>query len=88
MPVSGFHALLDLIPDRTRPKIAVIILTRLRHPNLFEIAKYDGAQACLRKQLSPARTWTWPFRRPSLQLSRQTRFDLRKGLADEADLLF
>jgi len=50
MPVSGFHALLDLIPDRTRPKIAVIILTRLRHPNLFEIAKYDGAQTCLRKQ--------------------------------------
>lgn len=50
MPVSGFHALLDLIPDRTRPKIAVIILTRLRHPNLFEIAKYDGAEACLRKQ--------------------------------------
>ena len=54
MPVSGFHALLDLIPDRTRPKIAVIILTRLRHPNLFEIAKYDGAQAFSGKDLDMA----------------------------------
>ncbi len=50
MPVSGFHALLELIPDRTRPKIAVIILTHLNHPNLFEMAKHNGAQACLLKQ--------------------------------------
>ncbi len=50
MPVSGFHALLELIPDRTRPQIAVIILTRLSHPNLFEMAKHNGAQACLLKQ--------------------------------------
>ena len=50
MPVSGFHALFELIPDRTRPQIAVIILTRLRHPNLFEMAKHNGAQACLLKQ--------------------------------------
>ena len=47
MPVSGFHALLELIPDRTRPHIAVIILTRLNHPNLFEMAIHNGAQACL-----------------------------------------
>jgi CheY-like chemotaxis protein len=50
MPVSGFHALLELIPDRTRPKIAVIILSHLNHPNLFEMAKHNGAQACLLKQ--------------------------------------
>ena len=50
MPVSGFHALLELIPDRTRPQIAVIILTRLSHPTLFEMAKHNGAQACLLKQ--------------------------------------
>jgi DNA-binding NarL/FixJ family response regulator len=50
MPVSGFHALLELIPDRTRPQIAVIILTRLCHPNLFEMAIHNGAQACLLKQ--------------------------------------
>jgi DNA-binding NarL/FixJ family response regulator len=50
MPVSGFHALLELIPDRTRPRIAVIILTRLNHPNLFAMAIHNGAQACLLKQ--------------------------------------
>ena len=50
MPVSGFHALLELVPDRTRPRVAVIILTHLNHPNLFEMAKHNGAQACLLKQ--------------------------------------
>ena len=39
MPGSGFHALLELIPDRTRPSIPVIILTHLNHPNLFAMAK-------------------------------------------------
>ena len=50
MPESGFHVLLDLIPERQRPKIAVIVLTHLPHPNLFEMAKHNGAQACLLKQ--------------------------------------
>lgn len=50
MPVSGFHALLELIPDRTRPGIAIIIFTRLHHPTLFNIAKDNGAQTCLLKQ--------------------------------------
>lgn len=50
MPGSGFHALLELIPDRTRPSIPVIILTHLNHPNLFEMAKHNGAHACLLKQ--------------------------------------
>jgi hypothetical protein len=26
------------------------VLTRLPHPNLFEMAKHNGAQACLLKQ--------------------------------------
>jgi len=50
MPESGFHVLLELIPDRQRPQIAVIVLTHLPHPNLFEMAKHNGAQACLLKQ--------------------------------------
>ena len=50
MPESGFHALLELIPDRTRPDIAIIIFTRLHHPTLFNIAKDNGAQTCLLKQ--------------------------------------
>ena len=50
MPESGFHVLLELIPDRHRPRIAVIVLTHLPHPNLLEMAKHNGAHACLLKQ--------------------------------------
>jgi CheY-like chemotaxis protein len=50
MPESGFHALLKLVPDRQRPRVPVVVLTRLPHPNLFEMAKHNGAQACLLKQ--------------------------------------
>jgi CheY-like chemotaxis protein len=50
MPESGFHVLLELIPDRQRPQVAVIVLTHLPHPNLFDMAKHNGAQECLLKQ--------------------------------------
>jgi CheY-like chemotaxis protein len=50
MPESGFHALLELVPDRQRPQVAVIVLTHLPHPNLFDMAKHNGAYACLLKQ--------------------------------------
>jgi DNA-binding NarL/FixJ family response regulator len=50
MPESGFQALLDLVPDRKRPEIAVVILTRLVHPTLSEMAKHNGALAYLVKQ--------------------------------------
>jgi hypothetical protein len=50
MPESGFHVLLELIPDRRRPQLAVVVLTHLPHPNLFDMAKHNGAQACLLKQ--------------------------------------
>ena len=54
MPQSGFHVLLELVPDRQRPPIAVIILTRLVHPSLGERAKHNGAQAWLVKQHTSA----------------------------------
>ena len=54
MPESGFHVLLELIPNRSRPMIPVIILTHLPHPNLWEMAKHNGAQACLLKQRTSA----------------------------------
>ena len=50
MPESGFHVLLQLVPDRHCPRIPVIVLTHLPHPNLFEMAKHNGAQSCLLKQ--------------------------------------
>src|SRR5678816_2095090 len=46
MPESGFYVLFALIRDRTRPQIAVVILTHLLAPNLLEMAKHNGAQVC------------------------------------------
>ena len=54
MPESGFYVLFDLIRDRTRPQMAVVILTHLLAPNLLEMAKHNGAQACLAKQATSA----------------------------------
>lgn len=50
MPDSGFHALLELVPDRKIPKTAVVIFTRLVHPTLSEMARQNGALAYLVKQ--------------------------------------
>ena len=47
---SGFEVLLGLNPNRERPTKAVVILTRLLTPNLYEITLHNGAQACLLKQ--------------------------------------
>jgi DNA-binding NarL/FixJ family response regulator len=54
MEESGFKALVDLIPDRKRPEIAVIIFTRLVNQTLAEIAKHNGAMAYLVKQHTSA----------------------------------
>ena len=50
MPESGFQALLELIPDRKRPAIAVVVLTHLISPVVGELAKKNGARDCLVKQ--------------------------------------
>jgi CheY-like chemotaxis protein len=52
---SGFQFLLDLVPDRNRPEIAVLIFTRLQNPTLANMALENGAKAYLIKQgTSPA----------------------------------
>src|SRR5262245_52155867 len=51
MPESGFFILVQLIPDCERPQVAVVILTKLMQPTLFNLAKNNGAYACLVKQL-------------------------------------
>jgi two-component system invasion response regulator UvrY len=52
MPESGFFALLHFIPDCERPQVAVVILTKLMQPTLLNLAKNNGAYACLVKHLS------------------------------------
>jgi CheY-like chemotaxis protein len=47
---SGFALLIDLLPIPSRPNIAVIILTRRAYRGMWELAKQNGAYACLVKQ--------------------------------------
>jgi CheY-like chemotaxis protein len=47
---SGFELLVNLLPNPTRPKVAVIILTTLANRGLWESATKHGAQACFVKR--------------------------------------
>jgi len=47
--MSGFHILLNLIENASRPDVAIIILTRLANSMLREAALKQGAQAYLVK---------------------------------------
>ena len=51
---SGFQFLLDLVPNRNRPEIAVLIFTRLQRPHLANMSLENGAQAYLVKQQTSA----------------------------------
>jgi CheY-like chemotaxis protein len=44
---SGFEVLVDLVPRIRRPKIAVIVLTRLPNRGMWELAKQNGASPVL-----------------------------------------
>jgi CheY-like chemotaxis protein len=47
---SGFEVLMDLVPRASRPRIAVIVLTRLMHRGVRELAKNNGAYVCFVKE--------------------------------------
>jgi DNA-binding NarL/FixJ family response regulator len=46
---SGFEVLVNLVPIAKRPNVAVIILTRLTHRGVWDLAMRNGAYACLLK---------------------------------------
>ena len=52
---SGFEALVSLVPDRARPTIPVVILTRLASRTLHDLAREHGAHACLVKRQATAK---------------------------------
>jgi CheY-like chemotaxis protein len=53
---SGFEVLIDLVPDRQHPEIAIVVLTRLISTTVHQIALEYGAQAVLVKhRTSPQR---------------------------------
>jgi len=46
---SGFPTLVELVPIASRPRVAVVVLTLMTHRGLWELAKQNGAFACLHK---------------------------------------
>ena len=49
---SGFRTLVDLIPIGTRPHIPVVVLTLITYPEVWGLAKENGAYVCLAKQFT------------------------------------
>jgi DNA-binding NarL/FixJ family response regulator len=47
---SGFALLADLLPIPSRPNVAVIVLTTLAYRGMWELARQNGAHACLVKR--------------------------------------
>ena len=47
---SGFEVLIDLVPIASKPKVAVIVLTKIGHRGLWEVAMQNGAYVCLVKR--------------------------------------
>jgi CheY-like chemotaxis protein len=54
MPESGLFTLIKLIPDPTRRRIPVVILTKLAQPTLMKLMKSLGAYECLVKEYCSA----------------------------------
>ena len=51
--MSGFEVLVQLVPVARCPEVTVVVLTRLQYAPLLELTLMSGAQAALRKSLTP-----------------------------------
>jgi CheY-like chemotaxis protein len=49
---SGFHTLKNLVPTPSKPQVAVVVLTLITDPGVWELAKQNGAYTCLAKQFT------------------------------------
>ena len=49
---SGFQTLMKLVPIASRPHVAVVVLTQMTHRGVWELAKQNGAYACLAKKFT------------------------------------
>ena len=49
---SGFETLVHLVPIASRPYVAVVVLTLITHPEIWELAKENGAYICLAKKFT------------------------------------
>ncbi len=67
---SGFEVLLKLIPVPSRPEIAVIVLTQLNSPSLFDLAVKNGAHTALHKTVTSGEILHTTIRNAVLSLRR------------------
>jgi len=49
---SGFETLVHLVSIASRPYVAVVVLTLITHPEIWELAKENGAYICLAKKFT------------------------------------
>jgi CheY-like chemotaxis protein len=49
---SGFQTLVNLVPIASRPYMAVVVLTQMTERGVWELARQNGAYACLAKQFT------------------------------------
>ena len=49
---SGFQTLVELVPIARRPHVTVVVLTQMTHRGVWELAKENGAYACLAKRFT------------------------------------
>ena len=67
---SGFEVLLKLNPDLSRPETAVIVLTQLNSPSLFDLAVKNGAHSALHKTTTSGEILHTTIRNAVLSLRR------------------
>jgi DNA-binding NarL/FixJ family response regulator len=47
---SSFQLLVDLVPNASRPQVAVVVLTQMTQRGIWELARLNGAYACFVKE--------------------------------------
>src|SRR5262245_43780869 len=77
---SGFEILLKLVPLPSRPNIAVIILTKLGHRGLFQLAKRNGAYVYLIKRHTSGEDLDRVIRRAVAFIGRMPKGDQYRAL--------
>jgi DNA-binding NarL/FixJ family response regulator len=77
---SGFEVLMTLVPQASKPRIALIVLTKLTHRGLWELAQNIGAYSCFPKQHTTGEDLDRAIQRAMAfvgQMPKEARYGLR-----------
>jgi len=77
---SGFQTLADLVRNARRPRVAVIALTLLTHRGVWELAKQNGAYACMAKQFTSAEDLDRAIQRAVTFVGQMPKEDLNRAI--------